>query len=70
MTNVKLKIEGMSCAHCVSAVTKALKEIPGVADAKVEIGAAEVTYDPEKATVEAMKAAVAEEGYEVVRTDT
>jgi copper chaperone len=68
MTNVKLKIEGMSCAHCALTVDKALKAIPGVADAKVEVGSAQVSFDPEKATVEKMKAAVAEEGYKVVGT--
>ena len=27
---LKLKVEGMTCNHCVMAVTKALKKVPGV----------------------------------------
>ena len=32
----KLKVEGMSCNHCVSAVTRALGSVPGV-DRVVEV---------------------------------
>jgi copper chaperone len=30
-----IKIEGMSCNHCVMAVTKALNEIDGIKDVKL-----------------------------------
>ena len=33
---VKLKIDGMSCEHCVRAVSGALQEVPGV-EAVVEV---------------------------------
>lgn len=35
MSDTRLQITGMSCGHCSAAVTKALKEVPGVTDAQV-----------------------------------
>jgi len=42
---MKLKIEGMSCQHCVMRVQKALQEIPGVINVNVDLkrGEADVT---------------------------
>ena len=61
MTN--LKVEGMTCHHCVMAVTKALESVSGVRSAKVDLdaGSAEVEGD---ADLDAMIAAVQEEGYQ------
>lgn len=63
-----LKIEGMSCGHCQSAVTKALQELAGVSKVDVDLngGTATVAYDPAKVTDAALKEAVEEAGYEVV----
>jgi copper ion binding protein len=60
-----LNIKGMSCQHCVKAVTAALKGIPGVKSAKVDLkkNTAVVDYK-EGVTDEALKAAVTEAGYE------
>ena len=66
MASVTLTIRGMTCQHCVMAVKQALKSVPGVDEATVEIGKAVVSYDPAKAGVDEMKRAIAEEGYEVV----
>lgn len=57
-----LKVTGMTCGHCVAAVTKALENIPGVdkADVSLEKGEAVVAGDADS---QAMVAAVKEEGY-------
>lgn len=34
-----LKVEGMSCQHCVASVTKALTAVPGVERAEVDLAA-------------------------------
>ncbi|HYD58701.1 MAG TPA: heavy metal-associated domain-containing protein, partial [Burkholderiales bacterium] len=34
---IKLPIEGMTCASCVNRVEKALKKVPGVASAEVNL---------------------------------
>ena len=43
MTTIKIK--GMSCNHCVMAVTKALEEINGVKNIKVDLKKKEATFD-------------------------
>jgi len=57
-----LKVTGMTCGHCVSAVTKALENLPGVEKAEVSLdpGQAVVTGEADTAT---MIAAIKEEGY-------
>ncbi|MFB3132331.1 MAG: cation transporter, partial [Rhodothermales bacterium] len=41
-----LQIEGMSCGHCVKAVQGALEAVEGVEVHAVEIGTAQISYDP------------------------
>ncbi|TDA68567.1 MAG: copper chaperone [Clostridia bacterium] len=68
MAQATLHIEGMSCHHCQMAVEKALRSLPGVSQAEVnlEAEAATVVYDPGVATIEAMREAVDKAGYKVV----
>jgi copper chaperone CopZ len=54
----------MSCQHCVSAVFMALTPVEGILSAQVSIGAATIEHDG-RATVEALRAAIAVTGYEV-----
>ncbi len=65
MSTVTLKVEGMSCQHCVHAVTSALEGVDGVERASVDLdgGRAVVEYDEARATVDALMRAVEEEGY-------
>jgi copper ion binding protein len=62
-----LKIEGMSCDHCVKHIAGALEALKGVTSVKVSLKNknAELEHS-DQVTVEAMKAAVTEAGYEVV----
>lgn len=59
-----ISIEGMMCAHCQAHVEKALKEVAGVTEVAVSLENknAVVTGD---ASVEALKQAVVDAGYEV-----
>jgi copper ion binding protein len=68
MAKTTLKIQGMTCNHCVMRVAKALKSVPGVQDAQVDLqkGEAAVTFDEAKVTQEKMSIAVVEAGYKVV----
>jgi len=68
MAKTTLKIQGMTCNHCVMRVAKALKAVPGVQDAQVDLqkGEASVTFDEAKVTQEKMSIAVVEAGYKVV----
>ncbi|MDR3310697.1 MAG: cation transporter [Oscillospiraceae bacterium] len=62
-----IKVEGMSCKHCAATVTKAAEGVAGVKKAKVDLkaGTATLTYDGADEVVSAVKAAIAEAGYEV-----
>jgi copper chaperone len=60
---LKLKVSGMSCNHCVMHVKEAIAKVPGVkgpVDVSLEKGEALVDGNP---AVEAVIAAVKEEGY-------
>jgi copper chaperone len=63
MQSLKLKIEGMSCEHCVRAVKGRLTATPGVAVDEVEIGSARLRYDPTKTSIDEIEEAIADEGY-------
>ncbi|MCL2832322.1 MAG: cation transporter [Treponema sp.] len=65
MEKMKIKIEGMSCNHCVAAVSKALTDLGGLEKIKVDLksNTASFNYDPQKTLPEKIKAAVAEAGY-------
>ncbi len=65
MAEAKLKIDGMSCQHCVQAVKKALCEVTGVDSTDVEIGSASVRYDDSKITQKNLEAAVEKAGFAV-----
>ena len=63
MSKLELEIEGMSCGHCVAAVSEALKELPGVNVDRVTIGAAEVSYESAQVSPEQIVLAVEDAGY-------
>ncbi len=66
MDKTHLKIEGMTCQHCVSHVTEALEGVTGVASAKVNLKKGEAVVKSEDASLEQLSAAVAAAGYKVV----
>ncbi len=64
---VVLKNLGMSCPFCKAAITAKLKQVPGVIayDVGVKSDSATVLYDPAKVTIEQLKKAIAEAGFQV-----
>ena len=63
MNTIELEIEGMSCEHCVAAVTEALGDLPGVNIDSVRVGAAQVRYDPGQVSPEQIALAIEDAGY-------
>ena len=60
-------VAGMTCSHCLSAVTEEVTKIPGVTDVQVDLGSGAVTIASEAPVAEtAVQAAVDEAGYELV----
>ena len=61
-------VTGMTCSHCVSAVTGELQQLPGVTDVQVDLGSGSVTVTSDQPVDDdAVAAAVDEAGYEVVK---
>lgn len=61
-------VEGMTCGHCVAAVTAELTAVEGVSDVAVVLEGGAVTLTSEAPLdVEAVAAAVDEAGYTLVR---
>lgn len=65
MAEAKLRIDGMSCQHCVMAVRKALGGVAGVDSSDVEIGSAVVRYDEGKVSQKDLETAVEKAGFSV-----
>ena len=67
MQTVVLKVNGMSCSHCERAVKNAVGALGGVKSVVVSLKDKTVTveHDPNQSPVDAIKAAIIEEGYEV-----
>jgi len=65
MANVKLKITGMTCGHCLAKVEKALKGVTGVYTAVVDLpeGEAEVDFNDDQVTTTTLIGAVQKAGY-------
>lgn len=59
---LRLKVEGMTCNHCVMAVKKALLKVPGVERAEVSLERGEALVEGE-VDPKALIQAVEEEGY-------
>ena len=67
MAETTIKIEGMSCQHCVMAVKKALGGIPAILKSDVQIGSAMVKYDESKIKKEDIESKIEKAGYRVVK---
>jgi len=65
MSQVTLKVEGMSCGHCVNSVEKAVAEVG--ATGKVDLAAKQVTVEYNEAIVKlaTIVEAIEEQGYDV-----
>lgn len=62
---ITVKIEGMTCNHCVHAVQSALEEIDGISKAVVSLEkkSAVVSCDPDRITTDQIVDIIEEEGY-------
>ncbi|WP_019874833.1 heavy-metal-associated domain-containing protein [Sporichthya polymorpha] len=67
MSTSEYKVQGMTCGHCVSAVTEELTKLPGVTDVQVDLASGRVTVQSDAPLADPdVVAAVDEAGYEVV----
>ena len=67
MEKTVIKVEGMSCEHCVKAVTGAVTALPGIGGVDVDLKAGTVTvqFDSSKTALDKIKAEIEDQGYDV-----
>lgn len=66
---MNLKVEGMSCQHCVMAVSQALFAVDGVENVQIKLESKAVDVTGDKLSEEAIREAVYEAGYDVVEAE-
>jgi copper chaperone CopZ len=65
VAEVIIKIEGMSCMHCVGRVKKALEGLKGIQTSDVQIGTANITFDETVLKKEDIEKAITKAGYKI-----
>ena len=66
MTTATYTVVGMTCGHCVSAVTEEVSQVPGVTGVDVDLASGGLTVTSDAPVEEtAVRAAVEEAGYSV-----
>ena len=69
MTTATYTVTGMTCGHCVSAVTEEVTQVPGVTAVDVDLASGRLTVTSDAPVDEdAVRAAVDEAGYELAGT--
>ncbi|WP_047984062.1 copper chaperone CopZ [Ornithinibacillus californiensis] len=68
MQTLTLDVRGMTCGHCKMSVEGALNELEGVSNVEVDLttGNVTVSYDESKVTLESLRNAIEDQGYDVV----
>lgn len=66
MEHVTIKVEGMTCMGCVGSVTRVLAAMDGVSNVAVSLeqGRAEADIDPARASLQKLRAAIEDAGYD------
>jgi len=63
MESLTLKIDGMSCGHCVMTVQKALRALDGVQVDQVQVGSAQLQFDPATRPLDEILEAIRDAGF-------
>jgi copper chaperone len=63
LMNIELKVSGMTCGHCETAVQKALQSIEGVNAVQVSRITGSATIEGSNVNPDKLIAAIVEEGY-------
>ena len=68
MGKAVIKVDGMSCEHCVKAIKSAVGALPGVTAVAVDLTAktVRVDHDPDKTMLEQIRLEIEDQGYDVI----
>ena len=66
MEHVTIKVDGMTCMGCVGSVTRVLSAVDGVSNVAVSLeqGRAELDIDPARASLQQLRTAIEDAGFE------
>jgi copper chaperone len=67
---IAFKVNDMTCGHCVSMITKAVKATDKDAQVKVDLATKRVEIEPTSSDAGELKAAIQEAGYTPVEAST
>jgi copper chaperone len=64
-----INVSGMSCEHCVKAITKAVSALPGISSVSVNLKAKTVTveHDPALSPLDKIKLEIEDQGYDIIK---
>jgi copper chaperone len=67
LEKITLKVEGMSCNHCVNAIEGSVGKLDGVSSTKVNLkdGNVEVEFNSSKVSLDKIKDTIDDQGYDV-----
>ena len=60
---IAFEVNDMTCGHCVSAITQAVKEADDGAQVRIDLAAHRVEIDPAAADAQALAEAIRDAGY-------
>lgn len=63
MQEREVRIEGMTCQHCVMTVSQSLQKVPGITIKVVRVGAVVFASDDPESALDRVRAAISEAGY-------
>jgi copper chaperone len=64
MSRIAYEVPGMSCGHCVAAVSDELSQVPGVEGVEVDLASKQVVVRGEALDDAALRAAIERAGYQ------
>lgn len=67
MKDITLKVQGMSCGHCVNAIEGSVGPLAGVEQVKVNLADAQVdvAFDEAQVSLDKIKETIEDQGYEI-----
>lgn len=65
---VTFEVNGMTCGHCVSSITKAVRSVDQGAEVQIDLASHRVQIEPRQANAGALAQAIREAGYTPVET--
>jgi copper chaperone len=63
---ITFEVKDMTCGHCVSTITKALRQVDAQARLDIDLATQRVTIEPTEADEAMLRDAIAEAGYSPV----